>query len=74
MRSEAGHLHHRGPALVTKNGRMSRSNPDATHPPVTGAQAAGPVLAGPCSLRTGELRCHSGPGQPPAKPWNHEER
>ena len=65
MRPGAGHLQHRGPVLVTKSGGCRARTPDATHPPVAGGQAAGPVLAGPCSLRTGELRCHSGPGQPP---------
>jgi hypothetical protein len=52
-----------GPA---SSGLRART-PDATRLPVPGAQAARPVLAGPCSLRTGELRCHSGPGQPPGR-------
>jgi S-adenosyl methyltransferase len=38
VRPEAGHLQHRSPVLVTKNGRMSRSNP-RHNPPARGRRA-----------------------------------
>ena len=54
-------------SLSRNNGRMSRLNPGHNPPARDRRAAAGPMLAGPCSLRAGELRCHSGPGQPPGR-------
>lgn len=48
--------------------RTSRSNPRHNPPAVTGAQAAGLVLAGPWSLRTGNYDVIPVPGSPPQGP------
>ena len=79
MRSEAGHLQHRGLVLVTKqrvtkSGQMSRSNPDTTHPPATGAQAAARCWPGRFHCGPGNYDVIPVPGSPPAGPWHHEGR
>jgi hypothetical protein len=67
MRSEAGHLQHRGSCPCHEE-RADVTLEPRHDPPARDRRASrSPMLAGSFSLRAGELRCHSGPGQPPCR-------
>ena len=61
-------------SLSRKTGGCRARTPDTTRPPVAGAQAAGPVLAGPCFTAGRGTTMSFRSRAAPAEPWNHEGR